>query len=96
MFEQPLRATRLPVKAAAALMTAEGGPRLLAIDDIIVAIADGRRLDVCEIRASPRFRIALTPPILATQHAAEPMPFLVLAPKFDQHQRQHAEPKGYD
>src|SRR3546814_4477763 len=48
-------------------------PGLLPVDDIVVAVAHGRRAQAGKIRTRARLRIALAPPILARQDARQEM-----------------------
>src|SRR3546814_7258652 len=52
-------------------------PGLLPVDDIVVAIAHGRRAQAGKIRTRARLRIALAPPILPRQDARQEMRLLL-------------------
>jgi hypothetical protein len=49
----------------------ERDPRLLAVDDVVVAVAVGARFERREIGAGFGFRIALAPPVVAAQNARQ-------------------------
>ena len=61
-----VRASRTPVGVVRA-----GGPDLLAVDDVVVAIAHGARLQAGEVAAGARLAVALAPDDLAARDARQ-------------------------
>jgi hypothetical protein len=75
---------------------AERRPRLLAVDDVLVAAALGARLQRREVRPRSRLAVALAPPHLAARDAGqEPLLLLGSAERHD-HRRDHHRPERDD
>ena len=73
---------------------AQRGPGLLTVDDVVVPIADGARLEAGQIGAGTRLGIALTPPVFTGQDARQDRGFLLLGAELDQHRAEHVEAEG--
>ena len=56
----------------------ERGPGLLAVDDVVVAVAHGRGLQRREIGAGAGLREALAPPVVERRHARQEALLLLL------------------
>ncbi len=56
---------------------AQGGPGLLTVDDVVVAIAHRRGLDRGQVRARAGFGVALAPPVRTVQDARQPVVLLL-------------------
>src|SRR5439155_16699433 len=67
----------------------ERGPRLLAGDDIVLAVAHGASAKRREIRARAWLRIALAPEILAVVDARQESLLLRVGAELQQHRRAH-------
>ena len=74
----------------------EGGPGLGAVDDIMVAVALGPRLERSEVGTRTRFGIALAPPVLAGQDARQIALLLRLAAEGDDHRADHGDAERND
>src|SRR5205823_3452379 len=57
---------------------AEGGPRLLAVDNVVVSLTPGRSFQRGEIRARARLRESLAPPIVEVRGARQEPALLLL------------------
>src|SRR5690606_38241325 len=69
---------------------------LLAIHDVVIAVAHRRGLHRGEVGTGPGFGIALAPPIEAIEYARQPVTLLSLGAVFDQDRPQHAYAKRHD
>ncbi len=74
---------------------AEGGPGLLAVDHVVVAVAHGAGLQARQVGTCARLGIALAPPVLARKNARQVMVDLLLGAKLDDHRGDHVDPKGH-
>ncbi len=68
-----------------------GVPRLLAVDDVVVAVALGARLERSQVGTRARFGIALAPPVLARKNARQVMLLVPVAAKGDDHRPDHVQ-----
>ncbi len=68
----------------------ERGPDLLAVDDVVVALAHGARLQRREVGAGAGLRIALAPEVLAVVDARQEALLLRVGAEAQQHRRAHA------
>ena len=75
---------------------AQRGPGFLAIDDVIIALADGAGLEAGEVGAGTGLGIALAPPIRAVENARQNVGFLLFGTEFDQDGAEHAQTEGHD
>jgi hypothetical protein len=71
----------------------ERRPGLLALDDIVVALARRARLEGREIRACARLRVALAPEVVAVVDAREETLFLRGRAELEEHRGAHREPE---
>src|SRR5262249_39935796 len=78
-----------PVGAVAA-----GGPDLLAVDDVVVAVAHRARLQAREVGAGARLGVALAPDRLGAGDAGQVLALLLLGAMDDQRRAQHAHAEG--
>ena len=70
---------------------AERVPGLLAVDDVVVALAFGARLERREVGARARLRIALAPPVFAADDARQEALLLRRAAERHDHRRDHLQ-----
>ena len=72
---------------------AERRPGLLAVDDVVIALAIGARSERREIGAGAGFRVSLAPPVGAVEDARQIVGLLRVAAVFHQHGRDHRYPE---
>ena len=70
------------------------GPDLLAVDDVVVAVALGRGLERGEVRAGAGLGKALAPPIVEIGGARQKALLLLLGAELDQHRTDHRDVEG--
>ena len=70
------------------------GPDLAAVDDVLLSIADRRRVQVRQVGASVRLAVALTPHLLHAGDLAEVAVLLLLGPQRQEYRAQHVQPVG--
>jgi len=69
-------------------------PRLLAVDDVVIAFPNGPGLQRSEVRAGSGLGIALAPPVLHRDDAWQESLLLRRAPELHDHRRDHLRPEG--
>src|SRR5690606_19478110 len=74
----------------------ERGPRLGAVDDVLVTIAHGGGAQGGQVGARVRFRIALTPPDIAGENVRQEALLLFFAAVGVDHRRDHLHAEGHD
>ena len=67
------------------------GPDLLAVDDVMVAVASGRGLQRGEVRPGARLGEALAPPIVDIGGARQEAALLLVGAELDQHRADHRD-----
>ena len=75
---------------------AERGPGLLAVDDVLVALALGLGLDRGEVGAGARLAVALAPPHFAARDAGQEALLLLGSAERHDHRRDHHRAEGHD
>src|SRR5260370_11138858 len=75
---------------------AEGGPDLLAGDDVMVAVAHGARLERREVGARAGLGVPLDPEILAVVHTRQEALLLGVGTEAQQDRRAHAHAERHD
>ena len=75
-------------------MVGERGPDLLAVDDIVPAVAHRAGPERGEVRPGARFGIALAPDALAGEDLRQVLGLLRFGPEGHQHRPHHAEPEA--
>ena len=73
-----------------------GGPGLLAVDDIEVAVPLGLGLEVREVGACARLGIALAPPDVARQRGGQELLLLLRRAEGVDHRTDHVDAEGQD
>ena len=74
---------------------AQRGPGLLAVDDVVIALALGLAFDGGQVRAGTRLAVALAPPDLATGNAGQKALLLLGVAKGHDDRRHHHRPEGH-
>ena len=75
---------------------AERRPGLLAVRDVMVALADGPHPERCKIRPGAGLRVALAPPVLGRENARQVVALLPRAAELHDHRRHHAQAERYE
>ena len=70
------------------------GPGLLAVDDVVVALAHGRGLEAGEVGAGAGLGEALAPPVVERRHARQEPLLLLLGAEGDDHRPAHGHVEG--
>ncbi|MNT44670.1 hypothetical protein D3C72_1812070 [compost metagenome] len=74
----------------------QGGPGLLAIDHVVVAITYGAGLDSGQVRTGARLGIALAPPVLGAENSWQEARLLFRCSELDDHRGDHVDAKRHD
>ena len=70
------------------------GPGLLAVDDVVVALAHRRALEAGEVGAGAGLREALAPPVIERRHARQEALLLLRRAEGDDHRPAHRHVEG--
>src|SRR5690606_30835647 len=73
---------------------AQGGPGLLAVDDIVIAIAHRAGLQRGQVGTGARLGVTLTPPVLPGQDARQVFLLLLFGTELDDHRSDHGDAEG--
>gem|GEM_PF-5844522 len=73
----------------------KGGPGLLAVDHVVVAVTHGAGLEAGEVGAGTGLGIALAPPVLTGEDARQIMVDLLLGAELDDHRSDHVDAEGH-
>ncbi|MNX94045.1 hypothetical protein D3C86_1262610 [compost metagenome] len=67
----------------------QGGPGLLAVDHVVIALAHRAGFQRRQIRAGPGFGVALAPPVLTGKNPGKEVCFLLGGAELDDHRGDH-------
>ncbi len=70
------------------------GPDLAAVDHVLLAVADGRGLQVGQVRTALRLGVALAPHLLHAGDLDQVLVLLLVSPVLEQDGREHVQPVG--
>jgi len=79
-----------------AVRTRQRGPGLLAVHDVVVALALGAHLDRREVRSRARLGVALAPPVVERKDARQEAALLCGAAESDDHRPDHGHAEGHE